>query len=70
MKEDGNTRLKVGDFDFDSEAARLFRDGQPVKIEPQPLRVFQLLIQRHGEIVSREELRHHIWNGSTFVEFD
>ena len=70
MSEDGNTRLKVGDFDFDSKAARLFRDGQPVKIEPQPLRVFQLLIERHGEIVSREELRHHVWNGSTFVEFD
>lgn len=68
MKEGERSGLRIGDFDFD--AAKLFRDGQPVKIQPQPLRVLQLLIERRGEIVSRDELRHHIWNGATFVEFD
>lgn len=67
----GNTaRLRIGDFEFESQTGKLFRDGQLVKIEPQPLRVLQLLIERRGEIVRRAELHHHIWNGATFVEFD
>lgn len=70
MGENGHSRLRIGDFDFDCHAAKLLRDGQPVKIQPQPLRVLRLLIERRGEIVSREELRSHIWNGVTFVEFD
>jgi DNA-binding winged helix-turn-helix (wHTH) protein/Tol biopolymer transport system component len=70
MSENAPTRLKIGDFDFDCQTAKLLRDGRPVKIQPQPLRVFQLLVERRGEIVSREELHRHIWNGATFVEFD
>jgi DNA-binding winged helix-turn-helix (wHTH) protein/Tol biopolymer transport system component len=70
MSENGNSRLRIGDFDFDCLTAKLLRDGQPIKIQPQPLRVFQLLVERRGQIVSREELHRHIWNGATFVEFD
>ncbi len=63
-------RHRFGDFQFDSDARKLFRDGQLVKIQPQPLRVLEALVQRPGEIVSREELRAFIWGDATFVEFD
>src|ERR1700678_4415259 len=65
-----NGRLKFGEFELDPQSEELFRDGQPVKIQPQPLRVLGILLERHGEIVSREQLRARIWGDATFVEFD
>ena len=65
-----NGRLKFGEFELDPQSEELFRDGQPVRIQPQPLRVLAILLERHGEIVSREQLRAHIWGDATFVEFD
>ena len=46
------------------------RNGQPVKIQPQPLRVLSILAQQAGQIVSRKQLRESIWGEATFVEFD
>jgi TolB-like protein/DNA-binding winged helix-turn-helix (wHTH) protein len=65
-----NGRLKFGEFELDPQSEELLRDGQPVKIQPQPLRVLGILLERHGEIVSREQLRARIWGDATFVEFD
>jgi DNA-binding winged helix-turn-helix (wHTH) protein len=70
MNVGGNERLRFGDFEFDSLSGRLFRGERPVKIQPQPLRVLAALVERAGEIVSREHLRARIWGDSTFVEFD
>src|SRR6266699_1991706 len=66
----GNGRLRFGDFEFDSLSGRLFRGGSIVKIQPQPLRVLAVLLERAGEIVPRENLRTRVWGHATFVEFD
>ena len=65
-----NGRLRFGELELDVQAEKLFRDGLPVKIQPQPLRVLTMLVERPGEIVSRDELRERIWGEATFVEFD
>src|ERR1700722_8116654 len=65
-----NGRLKFGEFELDSQSGELFRDGRPVKIQAQPLRILGILLERPGEIVSREQLRARIWGDATFVEFD
>lgn len=70
MNANGNGRLRFGDFELDLTSQTLLRDGQPVKLQPQPLRILGLLLERSGKIVSRDELRDHLWNGATFVEFD
>ncbi len=70
MATNGRGRWRFGDFEFDPEAGKLYRDGQTVRIQPQPLRVLELLVERPGEILSREELRNRIWGEATFVEFD
>jgi Tol biopolymer transport system component/DNA-binding winged helix-turn-helix (wHTH) protein len=70
MSANGDGRQRFGDYELDSHSGRLFRDGQPVKIQPQPLRVLGLLVEHPGEIVSREQLRTCIWGDATFVEFD
>jgi DNA-binding winged helix-turn-helix (wHTH) protein len=63
-------RIKFGDYELDSSSRTLFRSGLPVKIQPQPLRVLEVLLERPGQIVSRDELRSRVWGESTFVEFD
>ena len=49
-----------GRCELDVEGLRLFRDGRPVKIQPQPLRMLVTLTDLPGEIVSRDELRNRI----------
>ena len=56
--------------EFNSLCGKLFLDGHCVKIQPQPLRVLAVLLERPGEIVSREQLRTRVWGDATFVEFD
>jgi DNA-binding winged helix-turn-helix (wHTH) protein/Tol biopolymer transport system component len=70
MSLEGNGRLRFGDYELDSSAGKLYRDGAPVKIQPQPFRVLTILLERPGEIVSREHLRDRVWGEATFVEFD
>ena len=70
MEANGNHRRCFGEFEFDPQAGKLFRNGRPVKIQPQPLRILGILVERPGQIVTREELRDLIWGSNTFVEFD
>jgi DNA-binding winged helix-turn-helix (wHTH) protein/Tol biopolymer transport system component len=64
------TRLRFASFELDREPEQLWRDGTPVRIQPQPCRVLWILASRSGQIVSRDELRTWIWDTATFVEFD
>lgn len=66
----GKGRLQFGDYELDCEAGKLLRGGWPVKLQPQPLRVLALLLERPGEIFSREEIQNRVWGETTFVEFD
>jgi len=62
--------LRFGAFSVDLGAGELFRDGTKVRIQQQPFRVLALLLERPGEVVTREDLRQAIWPAGTFVEFD
>ena len=63
-------RLRFAQFELDLDARELLRDGRPVRIQPQPLRVLEILVVQAGTLVTREELRQRIWDKATFVEFD
>jgi TolB-like protein/DNA-binding winged helix-turn-helix (wHTH) protein/Tfp pilus assembly protein PilF len=64
--------LRFSDFEVDLRAGELRRrrDGTRIKLQQQPLRVLVLLLQRAGDVVTREELRQAIWPAGTFVEFN
>lgn len=59
-----------GLFEADAAGSTLMRNGVRVKIQDQPLRVLLLLLERPGEIVTREELRQSLWSEGTYVDFD
>jgi DNA-binding winged helix-turn-helix (wHTH) protein/TolB-like protein len=61
---------RFGDFTFDPVSAELRRDGEIVRLQAQPAQVLALLVERAGEVVTRETLRDAIWGRETFVDFD
>ena len=63
-------RVRFGAFEADLQAGELRKSGIRVRLQDQPFRVLALLLERSGEVVSREELRAQIWPDDTFVDFD
>ena len=62
--------VRFGIFELDTEATELRKRGVKVKLQDQPFKVLQLLLERAGQIVTRDELRARVWPANTFVEFD
>src|SRR5215475_14018078 len=63
-------RVQFGLFELDLQRAELRKHGVKVKLQEQPLKVLQVLLENPGQIVSRDELRQRVWPANTFVEFD
>jgi TolB-like protein/DNA-binding winged helix-turn-helix (wHTH) protein/Flp pilus assembly protein TadD len=62
--------VRFGVFEADLKACELRKHGFRLKLAEQPFQVLALLLERPGEIVTREELRSRLWAGDTFVDFD
>lgn len=63
-------RVQFGVYELDLEALELRKHGLPIRLQDQPLQILAALIERRGEIVTREELQQRIWGNDTFVDFD
>jgi len=61
---------KFADFVVDPRAGELFRRGKKIKLQHQPTQVLLALLEKPGQIVTREELRQKIWSEDTFVDFE
>jgi TolB-like protein/DNA-binding winged helix-turn-helix (wHTH) protein/Flp pilus assembly protein TadD len=62
--------LHFGVFEVDLKACELRKHGLRLKLPEQPFQVLVVLLEKPGEIVTREELRNRLWPGDTFVDFD
>jgi eukaryotic-like serine/threonine-protein kinase len=62
--------FRFGTFEVDVEASELRKQGLRIKLQDQPFQVLVLLLQRPGQAITREELRHALWSDHTFVDFD
>ena len=62
--------LRFGVFEVDLRAGELRRSGMKVKLQEQPFQVLAQLLERPGEVVTREEMRDRLWRSDTFVDFD
>jgi TolB-like protein len=62
--------IRFGLFELDPLKGDLRRQGIKVAIHEQPLEVLRALIERPGEVVTRQELQQRLWREDTFVEFD
>ena len=64
------TRIRFDMFELDSASGELRKSGVLLKLQPQPFRVLLLLIERAGQVVTREEIQRYLWTDSTFVDFE
>ncbi len=63
-------RVCFRDFELDLTSGELHKDGQKVSLPPKAFGVLRSLVERPGEVVTREDLRARLWMADTFVEFD
>ena len=61
---------RFGVFELDLKAGELRRHGHKIKLQEQPFQVLSQLLEKPGEVITREELRNRLWPADTFVDFD
>src|SRR5436190_23855262 len=62
--------VQFGIFEVDLRSGELRKAGTRIKLHDQPFQVLAMLLDRPGELVTREEIRQKLWPGDTFVDFD
>ena len=63
-------RVRLGEFELDVESGELWGNGTRVRLQIQSFELLKALLERPGQMVSREELRQRLWPGDTFVDFE
>ena len=63
-------RIRFGTFEVDTRSGELRRNGYKVDLQDQPFQALVLLLERPGEMVTREELCKKLWPADTFVDFE
>ncbi len=62
--------VRFADFEVDLRAGELRKDGRKLRLQEQPFQILTMLLERPGDVVTREELREKLWPSDTFVDFD
>jgi eukaryotic-like serine/threonine-protein kinase len=62
--------IRFGSFELDLKTRELRKRGIKIKLQDQPFDVLAVLLERPGQLVTREQLQARIWAGNTFVDFD
>jgi DNA-binding winged helix-turn-helix (wHTH) protein/Tol biopolymer transport system component len=62
--------IRFGVFELDLKAGQLTRYGTKLRLPQQPLQLLAVLLERPGEVFTRDELRSRLWSSDVFVDFD
>ena len=63
-------KVSFGQFELDFSRFQLFRAGKPVRLEGLPLRLLMYLVERQGELVTREQIADSLWGKDVFVDIE
>lgn len=63
-------RARFGLYEANLAAGELLKNGNKLRLQEQPFAVLAMLLDRAGQVVTREELRERLWAADTFVDFD
>src|SRR5215469_4131935 len=71
MKDSGpERRYRFGTFEVNASTGELRRQGIRVRLHAQPFQVLLMLLDRPGEVLTREEISRALWSDGTFVDYD
>jgi DNA-binding winged helix-turn-helix (wHTH) protein len=62
--------IRFDAFEVDLRAQELYKAGRKIKLQIQPFQVLAMLLERPGEVVTRDEMQKRLWPADTFVDFD
>ena len=62
--------FRFGIFELDQDNGELRKQGVRIQLQPKPLQMLEMLLERPNEIITREELRRRLWGGNIFVEYE
>lgn len=69
-RKHNDERVSFGNFEVDLVSSEIYRKGKRIQVQEQPFRILSMLLERPGEMVTREALRRALWPGDTFVDFE
>jgi Tol biopolymer transport system component/DNA-binding winged helix-turn-helix (wHTH) protein len=61
---------RFGPFELDPQCGQLRKEGVGLKLQGQPVQILEILLEKPGQLVTRDELRERLWRSDTFVDFD
>jgi DNA-binding winged helix-turn-helix (wHTH) protein/tetratricopeptide (TPR) repeat protein len=70
QRQSGGRIVRFGSFEVDLQEGKLTKAGVRIRLQAQPLQILALLLERPGQLVTRDEIRQKLWSQDTFVEFD
>ena len=70
MAHPASGKIQFGVFEFEPTSGELRKYGNRIRLQGQPLQLLLILLNRAGQIITREELKQALWQGSTFVDFE
>jgi DNA-binding winged helix-turn-helix (wHTH) protein/tetratricopeptide (TPR) repeat protein len=62
--------VRFGPYEADFAGAELRKNGMRIKLQDRPFDILQILLERPGEVITRDEFRNRLWSADTFVDFD
>jgi len=69
-QENPPSAIRFGAFEVNLQAREVHRRGLRLKIEEKPFQILAALLERPGQLITRQELRQRLWNPDTYVDFD
>src|SRR6202021_1329179 len=69
-KRQDAAKVQFGLFEADLATGELRKSGVRIRLQAQPFRVLSFLLERPGEVVTREEIQQRVWGSDTIVDFD
>src|SRR6188474_3728299 len=70
LERRSSTLRKFGAFEVDLRARELRKGGIRIRLQDQPFEILAVMLERPGEVVTRDELRQRLWPAGTFVDFE
>ncbi len=63
-------RIRFDDFELDYTRFQLSRTGRPIRLEGLPLQLLMFLVEKRGELVTREQISAQLWSKDVFVDVE
>ena len=70
MPDKADKKIRFDDFELDYSRFQLCRGGSPVRLEGLPLQLLMFMVEKRGQLVTREQIASELWSKDVFVDVE